>query len=583
MAVARLPRLRIVTALLGAMIFVAIVPLVLLHFNLIRINREALETAEKKYLKGSSVTLADLTDSYITSAQGQLRKIADGLRLASAVSLDPFYYLAKSKLLSDYVQAEQSLLVLRALDRDGLGAAAVALRADGTPIQPDGLLEQKLRQAYNVAMRGESMISEPIWTEAFPEGGLVIAVPVKSADDETIGAVEAFLALAPIRAKLQEESKAASLVAYIVDRTGSLILSSSPDTFPSKDLHKVELVSEFIAHPARLTKSYTRGEGPAARRVLGTLATVSTMDWGLIVEKEESSAYASVAEMTKASTLLAGFGVLLASLFAFLAAQLLSRPVRDLVQKVQSVAEGHFKQRVEVHGVRELAELSETFNSMSDSIERSVEQLKLAAKENQELFISSVRSLTAAIDAKDPYTRGHSERVAKYAVAIARHMRLANDEIRQVRLSALLHDVGKIGIDDRILRKPTALTSEEFEVMKTHPIKGALIMGQIPQLRDIIPGIKHHHEKWSGGGYPDGLKGEEIPKYARIIAVADTLDAMTTTRPYQKAMPLSYVVSQIKSFSGKSFDPEIIVAFDDAFATGDLEFLGEPVPLRVSA
>src|SRR5262249_32999669 len=159
-------------------------------------------------------------------------------------------------------------------------------------------------------------------------------------------------------------------------------------------------------------------------------------------------------------------------------------------------------------------------------------------------------TLAAAIDAKDPYTRGHSERVARYAVAIGKHYGLVGEDLKRVRISALLHDVGKIGIDDRILRKPTALTDEEFEVMKTHPTKGALIIGQIPQLRDIIPGIKYHHEKWEGGGYPEGLAREEIPMLARVVTVADTFDAMTTTRPYQKAMALDYVISRIKSFSG---------------------------------
>jgi HD-GYP domain-containing protein (c-di-GMP phosphodiesterase class II) len=119
--------------------------------------------------------------------------------------------------------------------------------------------------------------------------------------------------------------------------------------------------------------------------------------------------------------------------------------------------------------------------------------------------------------------------------------------------------------------------------MKTHPVKGAVIMGQIPQLKEVIPGIKHHHEKWSGGGYPDGLKGADIPRIARIVGVADTFDAMTTTRPYQKAMPLPYVIDRIQSFGGRSFDPDVTVALEKAFASGDLEFLGEEVPLKVSA
>jgi HD-GYP domain-containing protein (c-di-GMP phosphodiesterase class II) len=247
------------------------------------------------------------------------------------------------------------------------------------------------------------------------------------------------------------------------------------------------------------------------------------------------------------------------------------------------VADGKYSQRVPVRGARELAELSETFNVMSEAIEKSVAQLRQAAKENQELFFNSIRALAAAIDAKDPYTRGHSERVARYAVVLAKNMGLPADEVRKVRISALLHDVGKIGIDDRILRKPTALTDEEFEVMKTHPVKGALIMGQIPQLKEVIPGMRHHHEKWAGDGYPDGLVGEEIPMLARIISVADTFDAMTTTRPYQKAMKLDFVVGRIKSFAGIRFDPAVIQALDRAFSSHDLEVVGEAARMAVSA
>ena len=576
MGVARVPRLRIVTALLVALILVSIVPLALLHFSLIGINRDALETAEKKYLKNSSVTLAESFDTYITNAQSQLKKIADGIRLASSMSTDPFFYLSKKQLLSEYADAESSFPVLRALDRDGVASAA-----EGGTLDPD--VERPLRQAYNAAMRGESYVADPIFPKSYPDGALVLAVPVRPSEgQDPIGVVEALLSLKPIKAKLDEEGRG-GVLAYVVDRSGSLILASDASAFRSKDVHQLDLVSEFIAHPVRITKSYMRGEGKTAHRVLGTLATIPTPDWGVIVEKDEAAAYASVSQMKRETTKIAVFSLLFAAFVALVAARVMAHPLVELVEKVRSIAEGSFKQRVGVRGVRELAELSETFNSMSDSIEKSVDKLKLAAKENQELFINSVRTLAAAIDAKDPYTRGHSERVARYAVVLARHMDLSPEEVRVVRLSALLHDVGKIGIDDRILRKPTALTSEEFEIMKTHPAKGALIMGQIPQLKDVIPGIKYHHEKWSGGGYPDGLKGEGIPMVARVVAVADTFDAMTTTRPYQKAMPLNYVINQIMSFAGKSFDPAVIAALDKAWSSGDFEFLGEEVPLKASA
>jgi HD-GYP domain-containing protein (c-di-GMP phosphodiesterase class II) len=208
---------------------------------------------------------------------------------------------------------------------------------------------------------------------------------------------------------------------------------------------------------------------------------------------------------------------------------------------------------------------------MSESIEHAVEQLKKAAHVNHLLFINSVRMLAAAIDAKDPYTRGHSERVGRYSVAIGKNLGLPEKEMRNLRISALLHDVDKIGVDDRILRKPGALTDEEFEIMKGHPAKGAAIMSGVAQLIDIIPGMKYHHEKWSGGGYPEGLEGEMIPMQARIVAIADTFDAMTTNRPYQKAMELAYVVEKIKSFAGTRFDPRVVEAFVNAVKRGDIQ------------
>jgi HD-GYP domain-containing protein (c-di-GMP phosphodiesterase class II) len=130
--------------------------------------------------------------------------------------------------------------------------------------------------------------------------------------------------------------------------------------------------------------------------------------------------------------------------------------------------------------------------------------------------------------------------------------------------------VGKIGIDDRILRKPTALTEEEFEIMKSHPVKGAAIMEVIPQLRDVIPGMKHHHERWEGGGYPDGLAGEEIPLQARIVSVADTFDAMTTTRPYQRPMDVRFVFQRLRDLAGNRFDPAVVEALIRSYEKGEL-------------
>jgi putative nucleotidyltransferase with HDIG domain len=154
---------------------------------------------------------------------------------------------------------------------------------------------------------------------------------------------------------------------------------------------------------------------------------------------------------------------------------------------------------------------------------------------DRELFMGSIQMLAGAVDEKDPYTRGHSDRVTRYSMMIAREMGLSEDATEVVRVSAQLHDVGKIGIEDLILKKPGALTTEEFAIMKTHTTKGANILRPVAQLKDMIPGIELHHESLDGRGYPHGLHGDEIPLLARIIAVADTFDALTTNRPYQQA------------------------------------------------
>jgi putative nucleotidyltransferase with HDIG domain len=290
----------------------------------------------------------------------------------------------------------------------------------------------------------------------------------------------------------------------------------------------------------------------------------------VLVERDRDIAFASVQRMVRDTVLWSAACLAGALMLGLIFARGLSRPITRLAESTRAVAEGQYGTSAEVSGTAEIADLAENFNRMSESIKDAFEKVQKAARENQELFLASIRALAAAIDAKDPYTRGHSERVARYSSAIAKEMGLPAEEVRKARLSALLHDVGKIGVDDRIIRKPTALTDEEFELMKAHPTKGAAIMEAIPQLADIIPGMKYHHEKWEGGGYPEGLKGEQIPLQARIVAVADAFDAMTTTRPYQKAMEVKYVLERLRDLADKRFDTQVIEALVRSHGKGEL-------------
>ena len=236
----------------------------------------------------------------------------------------------------------------------------------------------------------------------------------------------------------------------------------------------------------------------------------------------------------------------------------------------QRIAAGDFSRRIDVRSRTELGDLGDSFNLMTDRLESYIKDLQRSADENRELFLGTVKGLAAAIDGKDPYTRGHSERVSRISVAIAQRLGLTDDECEKIRISALLHDVGKIAIDDNILKKPSALTDDEFLIMKQHPQKGYKIMSQIRAMKEFLPGMYMHHEMVNGQGYPQGLKGDEIPLMAKVVAVADTFDAMTTDRPYQQAMIFADAVARIQSFVGTRYDARVVAAFVEACEDGQI-------------
>ncbi|HID23233.1 MAG TPA: HD-GYP domain-containing protein, partial [Planctomycetaceae bacterium] len=179
-------------------------------------------------------------------------------------------------------------------------------------------------------------------------------------------------------------------------------------------------------------------------------------------------------------------------------------------------------------------------------------------EETEELFLGVVRALASAIDAKDPYTRGHSERVARLARRLGKEMGLSAADCDVLYLAGLLHDVGKIGVRDAVLRKPTKLTDDEFDYIKSHTLIGYEILSGVPQLAPVLPGVRSHHESLDGRGYPDGLSAEQVPLVARIIAVADAYDAMTSDRCYRKQMDIERVVSIFRRGAGIQWDGQVV-------------------------
>ncbi|MEW6685235.1 MAG: HD domain-containing phosphohydrolase [Candidatus Edwardsbacteria bacterium] len=209
----------------------------------------------------------------------------------------------------------------------------------------------------------------------------------------------------------------------------------------------------------------------------------------------------------------------------------------------------------------------ELFEGLARQAAIAVENARLY-QDLQELFVNSIKTVVSLIDAKDEYTAGHSERVTKYSLMIAKEMGYEEDDLKRLELAGVLHDVGKIGMPDSILKKPDKLTDEEFAIVKQHPARGAEAMVPIKQMKEMIPAIRHHHERYDGGGYPDHLKNNNISQDARIICVADAYDAMTSDRPYRKGLSREEAISRLKKDTTTQFDPEAVEAFCRAMEKG---------------
>jgi len=179
----------------------------------------------------------------------------------------------------------------------------------------------------------------------------------------------------------------------------------------------------------------------------------------------------------------------------------------------------------------------------------------------EQTHFETVIAFSEALDAKDQYTAGHSRRVMEYSVDIGRRMELGEDDIEQLKKSALLHDIGKIGVPDAVLHKKGKLSDVEYSIIKSHSEIGATILKSIKSFKHLVPSVYHHHERFGGGGYPHGIKGELIPLHARIIAIADSFDAITSNRPYRKAFSLKEAVSELERNKGIQFDPYITDIF----------------------
>ena len=276
---------------------------------------------------------------------------------------------------------------------------------------------------------------------------------------------------------------------------------------------------------------------------------------GSIDESSRSATSAAIRSLT----IIAIGAILLAMGASFFLAQMLSKPIGELSGSLASMAASHtVDARLPLTGSsRELDTLTDTFNALIASVAAAEAQTDAA-------YTGAIRALATALDARDPYTAGHSERVSVLSVAIGRTLNLGPEQCEVLRLGALLHDIGKIGVPDDVLRKPGALTDEEFGFIKMHPVLGARILRSVPFLSPHIPIVELHHERPDGRGYPHGLRGDDIPLAARIVHVADAFDAITSARAYRRARPSGEALKELWRCAGTEFHAEIVGALATA-------------------
>jgi len=563
-------RIPILYVILGVLLVISIVPMYFYSTQVEASNDRRLKTNEQLLQNTLTRSLADDLAQHERSLHMMLANLSSAIQVASGGDIGEANIHAPElrALLENFVSSSDEIAYATLLNSDAKGIFA-------GQIAPDAFLNRELERAYSAARDGREYNGQAL---VVGEGKsartvFVVSYPVKYGQ-RFLGMIATVVDLQFLIRRLQEVADG-GLTPYVVDAQGRLVAAASPSFATGQDMKNLDIVRTFVdgGNKAQVveTREFTVGAGSEHVEMLGTFSPVMSLHWAVVVQKPLNEAYRDVLEMQHTARLLALLAVFISILVSIFAARRITNPLQVLTQSSRALAKGDFSQRVNLLSRTEIGELANTFNTMSDELEHFVEDLKRAAEENRELFMGSIQMLAGAVDEKDPYTRGHSDRVTRYSLLIAKEMQLPETFLETLRISAQLHDVGKIGIEDHILKKPGALTEEEFEVMKTHTTKGANILRPVTQLAEMLPGIELHHEALDGRGYPYGLQGDQIPLLARVIAVGDTFDALTTNRPYQQAHTPDQALQIIKNLAGKRLDPKAVEALLAVYARGDIK------------
>jgi len=562
-------RIPILYLIFGVLIAVSVGPLLWYSNTVVGDETGRLQTNEMLLQNTLTRSVGEELAQRQSSLLTMMGNLASAITVASGGELkgDQLHTPELRALLEKFVSTSDNIPYATLISSESKGITA-------GNIQLDDFMRRELEHAYAAASEGRYYTSPVMQIGSGKESHTVTLVssPIM-VEDRFIGMIGVIVDQQPLLNRLRDDSKG-GLSIYVVDGQGRLVAGTDPSYATGQDMTNFAIVKKFVSQGSKASVTDTMEFSVTRNNVkvymLGSYSRVPSLGWAVIAHKTQRDAYQGVAEMQSKSRLWASLAALIVVLISIFAARGISNPVKTLTDSSRAIAKGDFSKRVRLKSRTEIGELATTFNTMSADLERLVFDLKHAAEENRSLFMSSIQMLAGAVDEKDPYTKGHSDRVTRYSVILATELGLSKEDIEKIRISAQLHDVGKIGIEDRILKKPGALTPDEFEVMKTHTSKGASILRPVAALREMIPGIELHHESLDGRGYPHGYKGDQLTLMPRIIMVGDTFDAMTTNRPYQAAMDPEYVIRIINSLAATKFDPRVVAALTAVFERGVL-------------
>jgi putative nucleotidyltransferase with HDIG domain len=576
----KIGRIRLLYIVLGVLLLVGLLPLAFTGILLSGRSAEELRSVEGRYQaqlvqdKARQIELYGQRYRDVVTGLARAFEIAGGIRALNDAGYD--------SRLQKTLEEDPNLIGLAIWPVSGELHRA---------FQPDLIQRAEVDQRVSevlAKMNGRGMVvSRPQIIRSGQEMAMTVAAPVMGGDTghDVVAAVvaivsfqEVFAAVHQSTSKSERELLDAGLpVVFVVDQNGRAVAHPEASVaFSEKPMTDLKVVRDWQESGTKVQSALEPFNIVRDNRNVAMLGSYATAELdknsrlGVIAIQDESAALSSISDMRTQTVLISLVAAMLTVIIGFFFAQKLTQPVQELAVGAHRIASGDFSQRIVVTSRTELGNLGDSFNLMTDQLETYIKDLQQSAAENRELFLGTVKGLAAAIDGKDPYTRGHSERVSRISVAIAQRLGLSDDECEKIRISALLHDIGKIAIDDNILKKPAALTDDEFVIMKEHPKKGYKIMSQIKAMKEFLPGMYMHHEMVNGQGYPQGLKGDEIPLMAKVVAVADTFDAMTTDRPYQQAMKFEDAIARIQSFVGTRYDPCVVAAFVEACEEGQI-------------